>query len=138
MKTSPRANVDEATVAGFGEEWSTYDQTRLSSEEAEAAFERYFCIFPWHRLSPNANGFDAGCGSGRWAKLVAPRVGRLHCVDASPEALAVARKNLTCCANCEFHEVSVAELPFPDDSMDFGYSLGVLHLNPNHVVVATP
>jgi ubiquinone/menaquinone biosynthesis C-methylase UbiE len=131
MKAPLRANVDEATVAGFGEEWTTYDQTELSPEELEATFERYFRIFPWNRVPSNANGFDAGCGSGRWAKLVAPRVGRLHCVDASPQALAVARRNLSGCTNCEFHEASVAQLPFPDGSMDFGYSLGVLHHIPD-------
>jgi SAM-dependent methyltransferase len=129
--TSPRANVDEATVAGFGEEWGTYDQAGLSLQELEAAFERYFRIFPWDRVPPNANGFDAGCGSGRWAKLVAPRVGQLHCVDASPAALAVAKRNLTGRVNCEFHEASVAGLPFSDGSMDFGYSLGVLHHIPD-------
>jgi methylase of polypeptide subunit release factors len=32
-----------------------------------------------------------GCGSGRWARFVAPHVGRLHCIDPS-SALAVARQ----------------------------------------------
>ncbi len=34
-----------------------------------------------------------GCGSGRWARWVAPKVGRLHCIDPSI-AIDVARKNL--------------------------------------------
>ncbi len=74
-------NVDERTVEGFGKEWSWYDQTPLSADELERQFAAYFSVFPWDRIPPDAEGFDAGCGSGRWAQKVAPRVGRLHCVD---------------------------------------------------------
>lgn len=28
-------------------------------------------------------GFDLGCGSGRWAFFVAPKVAKLHCIDRS-------------------------------------------------------
>ena len=94
-------------------------------------FEAYFGIFPWQLLPRDAVGFDAGSGSGRWAAQVAPRVGRLHCVDASAEALEVARRNLSALSNCEFHHASVAAMPFPEGSMDFGYSLGVLHHIPD-------
>jgi len=43
----------------------------------------------------------------RWAKLVAPRVGKLNCVDASAQALEIARGNLTACSNCCFHHASL-------------------------------
>jgi SAM-dependent methyltransferase len=59
--------------------------------------------------------------------VVAPRVGRLHCVDASARALAVAREALKDLDNVVFHEASVQDMPFSDGAMDFGYSLGVLH-----------
>ncbi len=42
-----------------------------------------FRFFLRDNLPEDAEGFDVGCGSGRWAKLVAPRVGRLHCIDPS-------------------------------------------------------
>src|SRR5258708_4249386 len=94
-------------------------------------FSDYFQIFPWERLSPQAVGADIGCGSGRWSTLVTPRVGVLHCVDPSGEALAVARRNLVSFGNVRFHQAGVDALPFPDDSMDFAYSLGVLHHVPD-------
>jgi len=118
-------------VAGFGEEWSRYDQTGADDAELRQVWDRYFAVFPWDRLPENAVGFDLGCGSGRWARLVAPRVARLHCVDASPKALEVARRNLRSLPNCEFHEASVDRIPLADASMDFGYSLGVLHHVPD-------
>lgn len=121
------SNLDHSTVVGFGEQWQIYDQSGLSPEERIEHFERYFRLFPWAMLPVDAQGFDLGCGSGRWASVVASRVGKLHCIDASAEALAVARTNLATLTNCEFHHASVDAIPLPDESMDFGYSLGVLH-----------
>lgn len=124
-------NKDPRTVEGFGDQWRRFDQSRLDPDELQTLFNQYFKIFPWSRLPKNPIGFDLGCGSGRWAKLVAPRVGRLDCLDASPQALAVARKNLKDAPNCRFILASVDELPWDDASMDFGYSLGVLHHVPD-------
>lgn len=62
---------------------------------------------------------------------MAPRVGTLHCIDASEAALVVARKNLAHLPTCDFHLASVDSIPLPDASMDFGYSLGVLHHVPD-------
>jgi SAM-dependent methyltransferase len=123
-------NQDRATVEGFGEEWSRFDNTTLSEAERQAIFAQYFANFPWATLPDHAAGFDAGCGSGRWASVVAPRVGTLHCVDASSAALDVARRQLAGETNCQFHLASVSALPFAAGSMDFGYSLGVLHHTP--------
>lgn len=124
-------NVDEATVAGFGDEWNAFDQTGVEEAELDALFGQYFSVFPWDRLGIDAVGFDLGCGSGRWARRVAPRVGTLHCIDASREALAVAERNLAGTTNCTFIAASVDVLDLPPASMDFGYSLGVLHHVPD-------
>jgi len=124
-------NEDRATVNGFGDEWTRFDNSSLAAAEHVALFTQYFASFPWKTLPPESIGFDAGCGSGRWAALVADRVGELHCVDASAQALAVARHQLAAKTNCIFHEASVSDLPFATDSMDFGYSLGVLHHTPD-------
>jgi SAM-dependent methyltransferase len=124
-------NVDAKTVESFGEEWGRFDQSELDPEELAEQFERYFKVFPWNSVPQNAEGFDLGCGSGRWAKLAAQRVGSLHCIDASPAALEVARRNLSSLHNVEFHIASVDSIPVNDGSMDFGYSLGVLHHIPD-------
>ncbi len=124
-------NFDERTVRGFGYEWSSYDQSRVDDAELQQIFEAYFSLFPWASLPPGAVGVDLGCGSGRWAARVAPRVGTLHCVDASAAALLVARRLVGSAANVRFHEASVDALPFEDGSLDFAYSLGVLHHVPD-------
>ena len=43
----------------------------------------------------------------------------------------MARRNLATSENVEFHHASVDEIPLEDGSMDFGYSLGVLHHVPD-------
>ncbi|QGM45249.1 class I SAM-dependent methyltransferase [Methylocystis heyeri] len=125
------SNLDAATVASFGDEWSRYDQSDLGDAERALLFERYFRIFPWNSLPPMAEGFDMGCGSGRWAELVSPRVGLLNCIDPSSEALAVARRNLAGSENVRFTQASADAVPIEESSQDFGYSLGVLHHIPD-------
>ena len=61
------ANIDPRTVEGFGEEWDSFDQTELDEAEHQRLFDAYFSIFPWQDLPAHAEGFDLGCGSGRWA-----------------------------------------------------------------------
>jgi ubiquinone/menaquinone biosynthesis C-methylase UbiE len=72
-------------------------------------------------------GFDLGCGSGRWARFVAERVGKLVCIDASATALEVARRNLAGHPGCIVLQAAAEAIPLSDGSADFGYSLGVLH-----------
>lgn len=132
--TLPRhSNVDPKVAAGFGHEWSTFqqDDNAFSWQDRSEIFQMYFGIFPWDRLPADAKGIDVGCGSGRWSALVAPRVGELHALDASTEALAVARANLANCSNVQFHHGSASEIPLPDGTLDFAFSLGVLHHIPD-------
>ena len=126
-----KPNIDLDVVAGFGDEWTRFDQSGLSDLDQKAVFEAYFAIFPWSMLKPGSEGFDLGCGSGRWAALIAPRVGTLHCIDASIDALSVAKRNLEEQRNCQFHHASVDAIPLADGSADFGFSLGVLHHVPD-------
>src|ERR1700752_4453987 len=102
-------NLDPDVVRGFGEEWARYDQRQLADADARRQFDAYFRIFPWNTLPERAEGFDLGCGSGRWAKLVAPRVAMLHCIDPS-SALDVARSALKEYSNCAGHSASVDQM----------------------------
>ena len=127
----PAENIDRETVRGFGEEWAAFDQSKLVGREYEKLFHGYFGIFGFADLPEQAEGFDLGCGSGRWAAGVAPKVGRLHCIDPSEQALAVARRRLAAVPNVDFHLASAESIPLPSASQDFAYSLGVLHHVPD-------
>jgi len=125
-------NIDERVVKGFGEEWKHFDQSSVEiSEDLTNEFSHYFEVFPWEILPQNAIGADIGCGSGRWAKFVAPKVGKLYCCDPAIEALEIAKKNLSAYENCAFINASVDSIPLEKNSLDFAYSLGVLHHIPD-------
>lgn len=123
-------NIDERVVKDFGSEWAAFDQSLLGGGESARIFDAYFAPFPFDELA-GAEGFDLGCGSGRWAALVAPRVRKLHCIDPAEKALSVSRRNLSAHKNVEFHLADAGGIPLPDESQDFGYSLGVLHHIPD-------
>lgn len=125
------SNVDPRTVNSFGHEWASHDQSGLSDAEKAQIFTDYFSQFPWDSLPHDAEGFDMGCGSGRWASVVAPRVGTLNCIDAASEALEVAKRNLAGMPNARFHHATTDTAPLAEASQDFGYSLGVLHHIPD-------
>jgi ubiquinone/menaquinone biosynthesis C-methylase UbiE len=132
--TSTDNNLDLQLARGFGREWSTFrqDPDHLSQQQRQAIFDDYFCIFPWHLLPEGGGvGLDVGCGTGRWSVLVAPRVQHLHLLDPSVEALNVAKENLRGMNNVSYHLNSVAAIPLPPKSLDFAFSLGVLHHVPD-------
>ena len=123
-------NIDPSTVDSFGNEWKRFNQAKVSNDELAKNFNDYFEIFPWGSIGENSVGFDMGCGSGRWAKFVAPKVKRLNCIDPS-ESIAVAKENLKRFTNVEFITGSVSDDVLAENSQDFGYSLGVLHHVPD-------
>jgi ubiquinone/menaquinone biosynthesis C-methylase UbiE len=134
MPASASNNIDLRVARGFGREWSTFrqDEDHLSREQRQAIFDDYFGIFPWHLLPAGGGvGLDVGCGTGRWSVLVAPRVEHLHLLDPSAEALSVAKENLHGINNVSYHLESVAAIPLPPKSLDFAFSLGVLHHVPD-------
>ena len=123
-------NIDKKVVEDFGNEWSHFTQSTLTADELKSAFDQYFHIFPFNSIDKNSIGFDMGCGTGRWAKFVAPKVKTLHCIDPS-EAITVAKKKLKKFKNIKYHQRSLDSSGIKNKSQDFGYLLGVIHYVPN-------
>jgi len=124
-------NIDKKTVEDFGEEWNKYNQSSIPDEELKKSWNQYFDVFPFEELSNDSEGFDMGCGSGRWAKFVANKVHLLNCVDPSEKALNVAKRNLSNFSNIHYFNASVNDNILKENSQDFGYCLGVLHHIPD-------
>jgi SAM-dependent methyltransferase len=113
-------------INDFGLEWEKFSNFNSDDKKLKKIFNDYFKIFPKRFLKKNKTGFDLGCGTGRWALFVAPKVKKLYCIEPS-NAIRVAKKNLLGNNNCEFKKQDVFSMDIKDNSMDFGYCLGVLH-----------
>ena len=112
-----------------------FDQSNLSDSE-----RNFFLIFNFAismvKTSSLCGWFDLGCGSGRWAILLLLK-SRNFIVSILAERLML-QNNLACYSNCIFLNESDSMDSLPDSSMDFGYSLGVLHhvLSQSALVIA--
>ena len=124
-------NIDKKTVEDFGEEWNKYNQSSIPDEDLKQSWNQYFDMFSFEELSNDSEGFDMGCGSGRWAKFVANKVHLLNCIDPSEKALNVAKRNLSNFSNIRYFNASVNDNILKENSQDFGYCLGVLHHIPD-------
>jgi len=96
-----KKNIDEKVVNDFGKEWNRFNHLEIDKSSLQDSFESYFSIFPFEALPKNAEGFDMGCGSGRWAKFVAPMIYKLNCIDPSELALKQANQNLSQYSNAK-------------------------------------
>lgn len=121
-------NIDDVTVNSFGEEWKAFHQ--FTEAEIKRGGDLYFDIVADSMLGPDKIGIDFGCGSGRWTKYIHDRLGTIVAVDPS-EAIFSASALLKGIDNVQLYKASVDNLPFGDDSFDFGFSLGVLHHIPD-------
>lgn len=122
------SNIDLETVNSFGEEWNKFDQ--FSEDDLRTAGDQYFDIVDEDLLNVETTALDLGCGSGRWTRYIADKVGFVEAVDPS-EAIysaAITNKDLQ---NVRFTRAGVDTIPFEDNSFDFVMSLGVLHHIPD-------
>jgi len=106
----------------FGQEWKTYNEI-LPQHHDE--FKLYFDLIDLTTLSSKRIG-DLGCGIGRWSYFLKDIAKEMVLVDFS-ESIFEARKNLSGSDNMIFIMADVLDLPFPDDTFDFIFCLGVLH-----------
>jgi SAM-dependent methyltransferase len=121
-------NIDLKTVESFGREWNKY--STFTKKELEECGYLYFDIVPEEVLNSNSNVLDIGCGTGRWAKYLSNRVGFIEAVDPS-NAVLPAKEFTAECENIRITKAGIDNIPFPDESFDFVFSLGVMHHLPD-------
>ena len=117
---------EKETILSFGNEWSKFDQSREDKKKLYKVFKKYFYIFHWKKILKQSVGFDMGCGTGRWAQFVAPKVKKLYCIDPS-KSIIIAKKKLINYKNVHFINKKINDVKLKNNTQDFGYSLGVLH-----------
>lgn len=123
-------NADPRVINDFGKEWTRFNQVGIDSE-LFTTFKSYFSIFPLDRLTRDSVVADFGCGSGRWAKFVAPWVKTIYLVEPSRNALDIACMHLKDSTNVIPVCSTINDCEIDDESLDFAYCLGVLHHIPD-------
>jgi ubiquinone/menaquinone biosynthesis C-methylase UbiE len=121
-------NIDKKVVEEFGEEWLKFYEH--DNELIRKGGEEYFDILNEDMINSQTYLLDVGCGTGRWTKYLAPKVGFIEAVDPS-EAIFAADKLLRKIENIRLSKASIETLPFADETFDFVMSIGVLHHIPD-------
>jgi ubiquinone/menaquinone biosynthesis C-methylase UbiE len=121
-------NIDHKVVASFGDEWVKFHD--FSDETIDKAGEEYFDILNETIINKNTYGIDIGCGTGRWSKYLASKIGFMELVDPS-NAILVADKLLGNIDNVRLTKTGADQIPFADETFDFAMSVGVLHHIPD-------
>lgn len=119
---------DERTIGAFGEEWEKFN--RFDPAEIEHVGNEYFDIVQKELLGPDVVAMDLGCGSGRWTRYLAGRVGHVEAVDPS-EAVFHAADTHADLVNVRWNQAGVGDIPFADGTFDLIICLGVLHHVPD-------
>lgn len=122
------ANMDQATVSSFGEEWKRFHA--FDQEELKRCGDQYFDLLGENEPGSDAVVLDAGCGSGRWSWYLASRVAAIEAIDPS-DAVYPAMQLLHDVSNVRVTRCSIDSMPFADASFDFIMSIGVLHHVPD-------
>ncbi len=125
MRAIPRLAGD-SYAASFGRQWNRYDVAR--PEEDEATFR----VKTGVDASSLAGRLvlDAGCGGGRYARLVGSHGARVLGVDLS----AAVEKAAALCAglpDVAIVQADLLSLPIAEGAFDLVYSIGVLHHTPD-------
>jgi SAM-dependent methyltransferase len=116
----------ESYAASFGRQWNRYDVER--PEEDEAVFRVKTGVDPAELAGQLV--LDAGCGGGRYTKLVARHGARVVGVDLST---AVDKAAALCAGlpDAAVVQADLLDLPLAEGVFDFAFSIGVLHHSPD-------
>lgn len=111
-------------VAAFDDEWRLF--AVVDSAEERKGFAQYFDLVEPRMLSEDQIVLDAGCGAGRWAYQVSVRGPRVLAVDLG-QSIEIAARNTSSAGRVACVQADLQALPLGAGSVDWAYSLGVLH-----------
>jgi len=120
-------SIEKNTISSFGKEWKKF--SRFNTEEISLIGSEYFDIVK-DQINKNSIILDVGCGTGRWSKYIADKVNFVEAIDPSDAVLPAVELNYES-ANIRITQAGTDNIPFPDESFDFIFCLGVLHHIPD-------
>ena len=131
-----RISKEDNYTANFGMQWNKFDKTQLDREEVGQTLSRrrFFAETHWDTEDlTGKNVLEVGSGAGRFSKVILETTAaNLFSIDYS-DAVTANYKNNSSLSPGRFHlsQASIYEMPFPDNSFDKVFCLGVLQHTPN-------
>ena len=116
----------ESYASSFGRQWNRYDVAR--EEEDDAVFRVKTGVDPGGLRDRLV--LDAGCGGGRYARLLGRNGARVLGVDLSIAVEKAARLTSEC-PGVAIAQADLLELPVAEGAFDLVFSIGVLHHSPD-------
>lgn len=128
----PRFVDGDNYASNFGMQWNRFRKTQLDSNSGHSISEdRFYSATGW---SPNdLRGklvLDVGCGAGRFAEIALNAGANVIALDYS-SSVDACLLNLADRQNLMIVQGDIYSLPFPKESFDYVYSLGVLQHTPD-------
>lgn len=121
----PRFIDDQQFVESFGFQWNAFQVQQ--PKEDEETFELKTGV----KLGDLAGKLvlDAGCGGGRYTKIVAEHGANVVAVDRS-QAVEMAQRLTVGMPNVAIVQADLTDLPLRPEAFDLVFSIGVLHHSP--------
>jgi ubiquinone/menaquinone biosynthesis C-methylase UbiE len=131
-----RISHEDNYTDSFGMQWNKFDKTQLDREEVGhiVSRQRFFAETKWDTQDlTGKNVLEVGSGAGRFSKVVLEStLANLYSIDYSDSVTANFKNNSSIAGDrLNLFQASIYEMPFPDNSFDKVFCLGVLQHTPN-------
>ena len=132
----PRISELDNYTSNFGFQWNKFSKTQIDNIEYgnDLSKSRFFSETGWSTDSLSGkNILEVGSGAGRFSRVVLESTNaNLYSVDYSDAVTANLKNNGSIDPDrFNLFQASIYELPFPDNSFDNVFCLGVLQHTPN-------
>jgi len=126
---------DENYTDSFGFQWNKFIKTQIDREAKNSSFSRsrFFATTHWDKEDLSSKDvLEVGSGAGRFSQVILKETkANLYSIDYSDAVTANYKNNGHYGERLKLFQASIYEMPFPDNSFDKVFCLGVLQHTPD-------
>lgn len=128
----PRFVKERGYADSFGSQWKAFAQSQIDTENIKESRLRFHSEIGWSKSDlENKKIIEVGSGAGRFIEVVSEQESTLAIGMDITDAVDASQENIGHKDNVFFIQGDIFNSPLKENSMDFAYSIGVLHHTPN-------